>query len=316
MLKIAYGAGYSVDEHGNVTLDESLARSVADLTEGDFIQYLTIGDVIDTTGADVPYILKYLSTATIGGEGDNTITSKINDLRLVNAIGEEQCNSSTILSAMKDWRVNEFSTKVKELRLSQIIDTTSSDTPLILQSLADAKISGDDSDPDTIKNKVNALTLSKVIGEDKINGNFILKHLKGSTLTSMNDDIAELTVEDVFATDVYKTNADKKFLDKDGNIIDETVEGWESKRVLTGTWKYLLTDVNANSHPEKKHYLTDMASLVVNMKGNIQKASLNDLNNDGILELDTDILGKSLGGKKIGSFTIKDLVDALALFAS
>lgn len=51
---------------------------------------------------------------------------------------------------------------------------------------------------------------------------------------------------------------------------------------MTGTWKYLLTDKEGK---EGDYTITDMGTLVSNMTANIQKATLNDLKEDGIIDV-------------------------------
>ena len=298
MLSLAYG---------NYTIDNGIVKpEVIDGVEVD----RTLSDLTGESGAQ--NILQTLKLPVILNlnEGSSRLMLKV-------AYGDgysEDASGNPILDVSKARTAKDFSggNFLDNLTLSDVIDTTSPDTPQILKALKDAKINNNADDENSIVRKVNELTLVDILGEEEVESNFIFKHLKDSTLTSISDDISNLTVEDVFATDVYKMNGDK-FVDVNGDEIDESEEGWESKRVLTGTWYYLLTDVNPteNTHPEKKHYLTNMALLVENMRGNIQTATLSNLDANGILELTDSTLDKTLSnGTKVGDLTIKELVDA------
>lgn len=156
----------------------------------------------------------------------------------------------------------------------------------------------------------SSITEDMTIGDlmPTANENTILKHLCNSTISSLPDDFNTLSVQQVFEDKVYKMNATSEyFIDKDGNRLypgtgenegkfytSDTTQNNStlSSRVLTGTWKYLLTDTDGS---EKEAKLTELTSLTANMATNIQKASLRDLNEDGIITFgDSSFLDKEI----------------------
>ena len=71
---------------------------------------------------------------------------------------------------------------------------------------------------------------------------------------------------------------------------------------MTGTWKYLLSDHNG---VEQKCLVTDMAGLVDNMTDNMHYATLNELKEDGILDIDDSTLQSDIVYEiKVGSVSV------------
>ena len=173
-------------------------------------------------------------------------------------------------------------------------------------------------DAELMTHLTDRLTLEEVIGSQALNDNNFLSHLKHTTIEELPTAIDSLTVAEVFETDVYEANKDSN-----GNIIHYYIlnnEGVKTPlyknnetgvftlangtivenpaRILTGTWKYLLTDsdlTDGYTAPET-YKVTDISELVPNMTGNMQNATLNDLQADGIIDFgdNADIVEKEI----------------------
>ena len=148
-----------------------------------------------------------------------------------------------------------------------------------------------------INNITKVLTLQEIMGDDVSNNTF-LKHLADKTIDELPSALNNLTIQQVFADQIYlvekdsdgkpvlDTDGDYTYLDKTGDVIDKTVEGWESNKVLNGVWRYLL--INPETKKEQSYTLTDMGTLMSNMVKNVHDAPLNDLYKDGIIEFDEE----------------------------
>ena len=286
-------------------IDGKSPKTISSLN-GNFVSDLTLGEIIEITPAS-PAILIALQDTSI-----SNLSGKINELTLLDILGEEQCQSNQLLGTMATWKINDFGSNVNNLKLGQIIDTSGENTPKLLKALSNTQIN-------ELGTAVNDLKLKDIIPMED-SDNVILKQLENSSLTSLSSDISNLTIESLFEEEIYKMNSEKtKYLDKNGNEIDQTEENWESKRVLTGTWKYLLDDDISTEGAIQEHKLTDMTTLITNMTNNLQKATLRQLNEDGILTLNSDILNNELviGPVRypIGNLTISGLINLLGLIS-
>ncbi|MBS5021683.1 MAG: hypothetical protein KH054_00850 [Firmicutes bacterium] len=268
-------------------------------TENGTIEYYC---VTDETGAAVLY-----RPRTIGDlSGDSTLVSDITkDLTIQDLVGDT--GDSKLLNAISTWKIDELSNqkKIMSLKMSDVIEIDDS-SPAILKAMQGWTL-GDLNDQD----KINTLKLTDILEKTQVENNTILKHLQNSTVASLADDLETLKLQKVFADDVYKTEtittatgAVTYFVDKNGaRLYENPADGkfytsdtfepaTESARVLTGTWKYLLTDKEGK---EGDYTITDMGTLVSNMTANIQKATLKDLKEDGIISLsDATFLTKKI----------------------
>ena len=145
----------------------------------------------------------------------------------------------------------------------------------VLIALRNKKIS-ELSDPEK---GIGTITLVEILGETTVKENFILKHLATATLDTISTSIENLTIQQVFENDIYK---------KDGNgaFVTDT----SGNKILTGTWKYLLT-VNG---VEQSYKVKEFSSLVTNMTNNMKVATLNELANDLNIDIDEEFRNKAL----------------------
>ncbi len=156
----------------------------------------------------------------------------------------------------------------------------------------------------TISMLTKRLTLGELLGEDSVNDNIFLKHVKDETIDTLPDAIEKLKITDVYAEDIFKTVEVTEggvkvtyFVDGAGNKIAkvdaELTQEQKNQRVVVGTWKYLLKDKDTGVITE--YPVTEIGKLVGNMTTNMQKASLQELSDDQIISgLDQTTLDKKI----------------------
>ncbi|MBQ8229147.1 MAG: hypothetical protein IJZ32_00450 [Clostridia bacterium] len=147
---------------------------------------------------------------------------------------------------------------------------------------------GDMSGSNTLLSKLTKrLTASEVLGKD-LSGHTFFKHVQNETIADLPDAVEKLTIQQVFATDVFKSDEDGNFLDKDGNITTDP-----SERVLNREWWYLLHNeesCHAAGHTASPcdcindFKLTEMSKLIADMKENVHLATLQQLSDDGMMK--------------------------------
>lgn len=194
---------------------------------------------------------------------------------------------------------------------------------------------GDLTAEDSALNKATSrLTVAELMGEKEVESNSLLKHLGDATVNTLPDKLKELTVQEIMPEQVYMTDADGNFLDKSGNPTDN-----EDDYVVNRKWWYLLHDEAA--HNELGHdstcegdcigeyQIADLGGLVSNMTANMEAATLNQLAEDGMMNLNkstrdtkviTDIKGVRIEGisdadyalyheKTLGDLTAKQMLE-------
>ncbi len=284
----------------------SLPLLIAEDETGEEVFYKphTIGDLSGENSL-ISGITKDLTIGQFMGDGEQSSLSaaisawkiddlndqdKIMSLKIADVIGVDE-NSPAVLQAMRDrdWTLAYLNDKdtFNQLALGEVIeiDESNPDTPALLVSLQNTSIG-------ELSDAVNRLTLVELLGEDQVEKNSILRNLADSTVKTLADDISALSIAQVFEDKVYKTDGDGNYLDENGNVLyyNDTDGNWytspdfaadtRSERVLTGTWKYLLTGDKA----AEEYTLEDIGDLTANMTKNVQSAALKDLYADGVIE--------------------------------
>lgn len=282
----------------------SLPLLIAEDETGEEVFYKphTIGDLSGENSL-ISGITKDLTIGQFMGDGEQSSLSaaisawkiddlndqdKIMSLKIADVIGVDE-NSPAVLQAMRDRTLADLNDKdtFNQLALGEVIeiDESNPDTPALLVSLQNTSIG-------ELSDAVNRLTLVELLGEDQVEKSSILRNLADSTVKTLADDISALSIAQVFEDKVYKTDGDGNYLDENGNVLyyNDTDGNWytspdfaadtRSERVLTGTWKYLLTGDKA----AEEYTLEDIGDLTANMTKNVQSAALNDLYADGVIQ--------------------------------
>lgn len=258
---LAYGSECKKDENGNYLTDT-----------GDYI--------INEEGEIEVVSDRTLTTLKDLSEKDFIDEMKVSDLLEINE------NSPALLTSIQDWTIEDLNNKekVNGLKIGSVIPETGNST--LLQAISDYTI-GDISEGKIEKE----VALSALLGEDAVKDNFVLKHLADSTIESLPTDILNLSVQQLFESDIYKT-------DENGN------------KNMVGTWKYMLTDYETGEVED--YTIENFNKMTENMQHNIQNASLQALYDDEILTLNQDTLQKQInynGKTKVGDLTISELLD-------
>ena len=143
------------------------------------------------------------------------------------------------------------------------------------------------------------ITLKDIMDEETIASNMFFKHVQDETIETLPNAINNLTIQQVYEKDIYKTDVDGNFLDKDGNVTTNPDD-----YVIEHEWWYLLHDeaICEAEHGEGRdkqciqdYNVTELAALITNMRKNIESATLNQLSADGMISaLDKATLNSSV----------------------
>ncbi|MBQ8296084.1 MAG: hypothetical protein IJX87_06630 [Clostridia bacterium] len=169
-------------------------------------------------------------------------------------------------------------------------------------------------DPDIISKITKRLTVGDILGDDTALDNKFLKHVKDETIDSLPSAVDNLTLLQVFDTEVFiMDDAKENFLDKNGNPTTD-----KNEYTVNSEWWYLLhteahpdclgahKDSNGNRVPctiacIDDYKVTDMNKLIDNMRRNIEASSLNKLKNDGMIDaLDSSSLQQDVRYQIVG----------------
>ncbi len=193
------------------------------------------------------------------------------------------------------------------------------------------------------------LTIGELMKKEEIEKNMFLKHLQNETVDDLPEAVSNLTIEQVYREKFtyrqyngyriiaegdekgkhadyaasYTDNNGKTvtigdYIDNDYNLLCtkanyDTNNVDKTTLVLSGAWKYLLEDTSGTMHDYK---ITEMEKLIDNMMNNMKVRTLNELNDDGFVELsvntmDTEIIDKiefKVGSKTV-SYAVAGFVD-------
>jgi hypothetical protein len=199
-------------------------------------------------------------------------------------------------------------------------------------------------DSKVLDNMTYALTVGDVLRDDNsINENFLLKHVANVVIADLPDRIMNLTFKEVYAKDIYH----RELIDgvvmyqyRENGTLNyvETIyynreehqyystpdfqEGTLLDLVLEPAWEYLLTEEDHVAHDYK---ITEFEQLIVNMKYNVQHATLFELYDNGLIQIDDADGGREIMEDTItnpenmfeqiqlGTLTITGLIKAIAL---
>lgn len=280
------------------------------------IDSLKFGDVIEVE-ADAPKIMKFLKDKPI-----NNLSTEIANLTLGDVI-EVEADAPKILTALQDKKITDLSGAIKDLELADVIK--GADENMILKHLAHEKVTD-------LGDKMSTLTIQQIFCDDVYQKGYFAVNKTNQKVTRLytkaNDtnyytDEACSTLYTQIAGDVIE----HYFLDKDGNPLqhtatesvyhvvnkDGTVSATETgKPVLTGTWLFLLT-TDCTPETETPYLLTQTGHLIENMTKNVQNATLQELNDSGLIVITADLTTPktALGGRTLGSYTIIELLSVI-----
>lgn len=137
-----------------------------------------------------------------------------------------------------------------------------------------ASFSGTDSPVSTL---TAHLTARDVLGSS-VDDNVMLKHLADTPVNQLSTAVKKLTFGQVFEDKIYKTDS-------------------EGHRSLDSIWRYMMTDETGRDMSNEYTVVDDMNKLVDNMKINVKKATLNELQTDGFMSFPQSTLNASVTTK-------------------
>ena len=185
------------------------------------MQALHLDDVLDLN-ANSSRLLLYLAYGTEGQDytvaADGVTIEPINRRTIGEISGRMDCikisdavdlgeNPHKLMEAIADWSLNDFSDadKVDSLTLGQILTIVTDEeaaangteaSPKILQALADVSLG-------EVGEVIDDIPIGDLLEEDGTEANPLLDNLRNSTLQTLAADLRDLSVQAVFADDIY-----------------------------------------------------------------------------------------------------------------
>ena len=177
-----------------LSLDENSPYALLRLAYGDDFYSAESGNVVTDT---------YNTIGTLTGSMDTLTISDFVDIEEPDESG--QGGSAKLLIAIKDWTLGDLSNgdKLNSLSLGDLLDIREPDengeggSAKVLLALKDAAIGN-------ISEEINKITLGEIL--DLSDADTLLGALSESTLQTLADDIADLSVQTLFSDNMYEQN--------------------------------------------------------------------------------------------------------------
>lgn len=175
----------------------------------------------------------------------------------------------------------------------------------------------------SVSDRVGGVTSDLKIGAIMdVEDNKLLKAIENSTIESLPADIANLSVNELYAEDIYGREIyfaekfDAAFLyyaqtgdgyKLVGNITaEEFGDGaFYTYGAATATWKLLLYSEGV----EKAYSVNNLTALITNVTANTQNTKMSELTKAGILTLTPEQLAVKFNGKPVGDMTLVSVID-------
>lgn len=294
------------DPNYNLVLYSLSSTSLNDLP--DAISNLTIGQCIpipEGSPFNKPEILN--TPISDSDQFENALTTYLS-LKDVVEINE---TSPAILQTLKDIKLKDIASVVQDITLSEVI-TIDETSPQILKSLQNISLFGD---TENLENALTNLKLNQVFTESECSSGVmkILWNLEG------------YEGGNILISDLPSKLQNIKLV----NLLEDKIYDDVSTKKVNGVWWYLLTESSETfdgSEGHRKFYdlgvgknytINDMNKLVDNMSWHMQNETINDLVEAGVISVDASLAGKLnfpsplLGGRSIGSLTIKEFIEKI-----
>lgn len=175
----------------------------------------------------------------------------------------------------------------------------------------------------TVSDRVGGVTSDLKIGAIMdVEDNKLLKAIENSTIESLPADIANLSVNELYAEDIYgreiylaeefdaallyyaQSDGGYKLV---GNLTAEQFgEGtFYTYGAATATWKLLLYSGGV----EQTYSVNNLTALITNVTANTQNTKMSELTKAGILTLTPEQLAVKFNGKPVGDMTLVSVID-------
>ncbi len=294
-----------------IDIDDSsplLLKNIKDLhlnEVDDYITTVTLGDIIDP-GDDA--LLQALAGTQITGPA---MSAAIQDLEL-GVVIDIDTSSPKILQSLQHTTISNIATDINTLTIDEIFDTTGNK---LLTALSGSTL-------DTVGDDINNVQFQDMIEINDGSPN-ILKAIKTFTLANISTQITTLKIKDIV------TVGDNKFLNAlpDDTTVDNIGPRLNNLKLsdifgdemYTGEpygdstiqpiWKYMLKDKTTETY-KHDYKITEISALMDNMKENVKTATLNQLDADGLIDVEDALLLKPipLMGNTVGECTISEFI--------
>ena len=139
-----------------------------------------------------------------------------------------------------------------------------------------------------LSNLTSRITVGEVMDSETVESNKFLKHVLDKTIDELPDAINDLTLQTVYSEEIFQTDEDGNYLDKNGNITTN-----KDDYVVENEWWYLLHDkavcesehgADCDKQCVQDYAITEMDVLIDNMRTNIEMATLFQLKRDGMID--------------------------------
>ncbi len=288
LITLAYGKGYQINEEKITPADGKEPRTLGGLTNnfGDYLNEVALADIITPTDDSpiIMYLLYGREDVHYSYENEKLmllqqqvgISDADEDEDAYNAYGEVwkdadvDKENKTLTVDGKTYKydtttpVREIDGGVKYYYLFEADGVTK----VMYEARTIEELSGENN---AISMLTERLTIKEILGEDATQDNIFLKHVQDETISSLPNAIVKLSIAKVYEDEVY---------DEQNN--------------LKGTWSYLLTDQYKVKKPED-YTVENFDEMIGNMTHNMQNASLNQLQADGIISgMNEDVLSQDI----------------------
>ncbi len=272
---------------------------------------LSLANIEDAFGISLPNyeFLNALKNTPINDIG--SATDGIFDSYTLNKLSTEfglTFNNVEMLSSLLDTPFSELPAEMKNLTVSDVLDTTGATG--VLNAIKGYKIN-------ELGTKINTIKLGELFDSATINGNSVLKALQNSTINGLSDAIDGLTVADVYPSTTNRvlqaissysiTNLTAAFDTLTiGDVVD--IERKANTAYVPGTdplykqyeaqgiWAYIPADT----------LLKEMN----NIEPNLAEKTLGELQYQGLIDQTLD-LTKSFEGAELSTYTMNGLIDKI-----
>ena len=230
-VPLSYLGGGLDEAVQNFTLDSVIELNESNYKENELLFFIAYGDPENYTFDEQGNVVMKPG-AKKNTVGD--ISGVINTMTIGNIVGESE---HPLMKSIADWTINDFSDpdKINSLTIGDVIkiDETSEDTAKIMLALRDIPIG-------ELSTAIDDLTIEQMVGTID-ESNTLLYALRGCTLGNMNLVMQSLSLQDLFADDLYGYVyiGTAKELDENGAEKPDAKEGYDTRYEQLFVWESL-----------------------------------------------------------------------------
>lgn len=253
-----------------------------------------IGDVYNVFNLDNS--VKAYKRHTIGDLSNGDLISDITEHLTIGEFLNVTEEDGKLLNTLKDKKFGDLKDAIPDLKVGEVLDDATIDSNRFLKHLSNSTLTSMGED-------INSLTIQTLF-EDQVYETY--QDASGNYLNYDDSRIYYNQNSGIFYADAEMTIITKPvYLDKNGNKLyyneadgkyyttDTFDAGTQSNRALTGSWKYMLSNIETGE--EKTDYtISHVEDMVKQMTDNMHVATLNQLNQDGLVEIENAILGRGI----------------------